>query len=613
MISKLNIQITLRAPFLTQSSAPMDYGIDAALARNQEDKLYIPGTLLIGNLRWAWEELKTLGVKNFQPDIDDWLGYHASSYFETGETSFLPKPKRLFMNDLVLTNRQEERNTSYRIRLDPKRGSVEKGAYIVTEQPIAPGEDMIFAGSARFLAHNEQQADDLIRHLEIGLKWILHLGANRNIGFGEMVGVSVKKIENTQSKNASSENVLAEDATAVYDLIIQPEAPFCISEHHINGENLFRSQDVIPGGVIKGTLASVWTTLLGRKQEASVDDKLDPNRPELCHYFEQLRITHAFPSTDSKRPLQRSLSVVKAGEHFYDIALCQSAGLIHQEAPAFAVDWKGKDYGKAEQIFQFGQAAVKRELRVHTAINSDKLRAEEGQLFAYNMIVPDDKIKWYARLDLTAVPESERPQVLEQLQTLIAQGLTGLSKTKTYVQIQILPANHIPPRQPSNPTLRDGVWILTLQTPALLCDPTLLTNNTSDNALHQAYAQVFAEMSEQSLELVRFFATQSLAGGEYLWKRFQYPQYQPYLLSDASSVFVLTPKPDKTETAQDYIEQWLQTGLPVPDWAIKKYQRHDKPGNHWQNCPYLPQNGYGEIAVNLALHWEKQAKKEKPK
>lgn len=596
-ITQLKISLTVRGPFLTQTSTPLDYGIDTALARNKDKTPYLPGTLLTGKLREAWLELIDLGVEQCQPDIISWLGEKSDPSQDTLESTVLPKPKRLYINDLVLTQTEEKKEVNYRIRLDSKRGSVEKGAYLVTERPFAPGDEITFQGTARFLARNETEANELTRQLEIGLKWLSQLGADRTVGFGELIGVN---IEPDLAVN-SAEPTEPLPASDTYDITIRPESPFCISEHHIAGNNLFNSSNVIPGGVIIGTLANIWKSLLGHKNTISVDSQLDSERQELSDYFDDIRVTHAFPGYDPIRPTQPPLSLVKADD-LYDVALCDGAGLINDLAPAFAVDWKGNDYAEVDKLF--GKPAVKREVRVRTKINYQKRRSEDEQLFAYEMAVPTDDITWTARLELSAVPAEKRPQLVKQLQSLIAPGLVGLGKTKAYAQIELLPPNSILPCQASNLESRDGVWILTLQTPALLCDPDVLT--ATGQTLHQAYASVFAELSENSLELVRFFATQSLAGGFYLWKRFQTDQpYQPYLLTNEGSVFVLQPTQEKA-AAKSFIEKWSKTGLPVPDWANKKYQRAGKAGNHWSNCPYIPQNGYGEIAVNLPIHWEKR-------
>ena len=618
IVAELKISITVRAPFLTQSSAPEDYGLDAVLARDNEKRFYIPGTLIIGKLRQAWQELKSLQTAKFKPKIDDWLGKTSdpNQEIDEPENTVLPQRKRLYIENLILSETGDEPEKSknspnFRIRMNSERGVVDHGAYIVTERPFVAGEKIIFQGIAHFLATNKQEIKEFYSYLKTGLQWISQLGANRTIGFGEVIEVDVKQpipISSVQAKRLPiSEN-------AIYDLCIRPQSPFCIAERRIFG-NLFQSSKVIPGNVIKGTIANMWIALLGGKTN-QVNEGLDKNRPELIRHFDALRFTHAFPSTQQQtRPVIPPLSLVKdtIDKEVYDIALCEGPVLIKERAPEFAVDWK--KHSDVEE--RFGWPSIKQELRVRTAIESEKRRARENQLFAYEMVVPENDLAWYAHLDLSAVLETDRPKVVEQLQSLLAQGVTGLGKTKAYTHIELLPEKTV--KLPNNShfeiALKEGVWIVTLQTPALLCNPHELNASQVDN-LKQAYSNVWHQLSGGSLQLSmeRFFATQSLAGGFYLWKRFQKTQtYQPYLLTDAGSVFVLSPQKGKEQHAQECIEKWCLNGLPVPKWAIKEYKLSDKPEEQWSNCPYIPQNGYGEIAVNLPIHWDRNPQNKKVK
>ncbi len=450
---------------------------------------------------------------------------------------------------------------------------------------------------ARFLARDKTEADSLIHHLGIGLKWIHQLGANRTIGFWQVIDVKIKSIT---AKSVQSAETLPTDCNT-YDIAIRPESSFCIADHRI-ADNFFKSSQVISGDVIKGALTTMWISLLGL-HNAMVDENLDSQRPELGRYFDKIHISHAIPGCQQIRPVQQPLSLVKMDDKFYDVALCEGAGLINGDAPAFAIDWKTDDYSKIAKMF--GWPDVKRELRIHTEIDSEKRRTADKQIFAYEIVAPNDNIIWDAGLNLSAVPDSDRPKLVEQLQSLVAQGLTGLGKTKTYAQMELLAPNTTRPCHDSNLDMRDGVWILTLQTPALLCNPDCLiaTESNQHDVLYQAYAEVFDDISAQA-----FFCYPIRSRGVYLWKRFQYPKnYQPYLLTNEGSVFVLCSQ-SQEKTAKGYLKTWLRTGLPVPKWAIEKYQRDGKPGNHWSNCLYIPQNGYGEIAVNLSIHWEKAPK-----
>lgn len=259
------------------------------------------------------------------------------------------------------------------------------------------------------------------------------------------------------------------------------------------------------------------------------------------------------------------------------------------KAPEFAVDWKSNEKVQEE----FGWADPERELRVRTAIDSERRKARDEQLFAYEKIVPK-KTDWYCQLDMGTVPDHDRMKVEAQLRDLLANGLRALGKTKARAAIEVqstIPAKHI-----SQNTPRDGQWIITLQTPALLCDP----NEIAQSDLLMAYRTVWKQLSADSLDLKHFYAQQSLAGGRYLWQRFQPSKdYSPWLLTNAGSVFVLKPEPGQETKAQDCIDRWLAHGLPLPEWAARLY------GNHWTTCPFLPEGGYGEIAVNLEIHWAK--------
>ena len=105
-------------------------------------------------------------------------------------------------------------------------------------------------------------------------------------------------------------------------------------------------------------------------------------------------------------------------------------------------------------------------------------------------------------------------------------------------------------------------------------------------------------MSEGSLELERYFAAQKLAGGQYIGHRFQRAKsaqdYRPYVLTTPGSVFVL--KATDSDTAEKLIRTWKSSGLPLSPHLTTNGEPE-----FWQ-CPFRPQEGFGEFAVNLAVH-----------
>lgn len=590
----LTVRLTLQGPILTQSTSAGAYGIDSPVARDSQDRCYLAGTLVKGRLRQSWEELRSIDTLEQKPKIEAWLGNGTGNSEDTSK-SFTPARGLLRFSNFVDETKRKSREI-YRIAIDEARGAVRKGAHQSIESPYGAGEQATFTGTIRFFASDEKAADEIKRWIETGLRWTTNFGAERTVGFGRLVNVEIIGDDRpdipTESETTTGEGMI--------DLLIGPQSPFCIARRRADN-NLFESETVIPGGVLKGSVASVWLALLGKPAELEIKDDSDPSRLELCRNFAKLRFTHAFPIDDGKRAITAPLSLIKGKpspgqkDKLRDVALTERPILLDGNAPSFDIDWKDRNDVDA----RFGWPSIKRELRVRTAIDREKRKAKKEQLFAYEMIVPNG-VQWHARVDLGGVDKSERALVEKQLREIVRLGLHGIGKTKAYAEVHLPDGEEVKQAHESHSAPRDGMWIVTLQTPALLCDPRELAGNNSSAALSEAYAETFDKLSSKSLKLKHFYARQSLAGGLYLHRRFQTGKpYNPFLLTDAGSVFVLEAVGDK---AQSFIDDWLLHGLPLPEWVAEIY------GNDWKSCPYLRENGYGEIAVNLDIHW-----KEKPR
>jgi hypothetical protein len=210
------------------------------------------------------------------------------------------------------------------------------------------------------------------------------------------------------------------------------------------------------------------------------------------------------------------------------------------------------------------------------------------------MIVPDGH-EWEGLVDLSRVDASKREKVLSQLIDLLGYGMNAWGKTKTSAETWITGAA----RMDGAPSIDGNHYVVTLQTPAILCDPDDLNEASGKQELSDSYEKVWAELSGGTVKLVRYFAQQTLAGGYYLHERFQSKKaYYPWLLTDAGSVFVLEAI---NGGAGQMIDDWVKHGLKLPKWAVERYGSDSLPGDHWKCCPYIPENGYGEIAVNIQL------------
>lgn len=613
----LTVTLTLQGPILTHSTGPGASHLSSPFARNARGEYNVPGSLIKGRLREAWTELES-AVGNFLParcglTIEQLLG-HGSGNQQNDELSTQPKRGRLHFEDFVDHHKSRtssgQEQVRYRIKLDEARGSVSRGAYQVIEAPYAVGEEASFVGQIRFRAKDAGDAQKIRDCIEMGLRWVTNVGANCNVGFGRLLDVQVT------DRPAATANPASVTATGAERLEIQiaPLSPFCVSRRRI-ADNLFESDIFIPGAVLKGCVAHTWRTLRGDDPDGEINTGYDLTRAELCEHFHSVRFTHAFPARRSQRsrPVTPPLSLVKLQAHegaLYDLALFREPILIGEPngsnrtkwiAPSFDIDWK--DDSDVRQLF--GWANPTRELRVRTAIDPNRRKAKEEQLFAYEMIVPDDVI-WHAAIDLSAITDlSSRKKVEEQLVGLLMNGLRGLGKTKAEATVSVSPAGSAPPIHASDPAPRIDAqsqqhsWIVTLQTPALLCDP----EDVKSNGLLEAYRRTWDKLSSFTLHLEYFFARQSLSGGYYLYRRFMKPgEYYPYLLTDAGSVFVLSALPGKEPEAQTCIKDWLTHGLPIPELTLPVIKDDSLPHDDWRNCPYVREGGYGEIAVNLETH-----------
>lgn len=588
------IEIKVKAPFMTQATEPGGYGMDAVLARNADNRPFIAASLLVGHLRQAWEELAEILQGEPEevcaiclPETDRLLG--AKSF----EKDSAPRTRQLFFSDFVLQDQEapekgtETKTSRCRISIDQSRGAVEENMLQVMESPFPSGSVLTFAGKVRFEVNEEREAETIKNQIACGLQWMDQIGAFASIGFGTVVDVALKDIKKEEIQILRH----GEYDTAI-PFSLKPDAPFCIAGRP-QADNIFISREIIPGGVVRGALArslAVWSGQTGKLKE-------------LAENFSKIRITHLFPDDSAKRerPVWFPLSTAKTSKGIYDLALMEGPCLIDSEAPAFCPDWKTE----VDVREKFRWPSLKKEIRVRTAMDRTKRRQMDEQLFAYEMIQPGNSV-WLGRMDLSEVDENVRGKVRDQLLAICRPGILGIGKTKVRCDFELFPQT-----ETSHTTRLDfsgqGL-IVTLQTPALLLNPALLKENSDPAALHHVYKKSWKELF-QGLCLKRFFARQNLSGGKYQKARFQKDKpYEPWLLTEAGSVFVFDLENVSGKALKERLETWLVTGLPIPSNVRDAYSldRDRAEADLWNTCPFISQNGYGEIAVNLDVHWRKR-------
>jgi hypothetical protein len=528
------LRMVLESPFLSRGLTAAGLGVDMAQSRNQDGRVMLPGDMILGNVRQAWDELglgradlfgAKSGDKSDQPD------------------SNAPQRGHLLIGDLV-AQQDDEEATLTRVRIDDDTGAAANGGLFVVEMPFALGREVEFCGDVVYWVEaDESQAvcDDL----EKALKLIPAVGAMKSAGFGWVVEVSLTLDEN---RPTTAPPMVADPVADRIALTITLDRPFLVDARRV-ADNVFQGSSVIPGAVFKGAVAQ----RLARAGLKAGDE------------LTRIVFGHAFPADAPVAPLPHSLAVNKPCTEFDDFLLNPEPRLIGGEVPCFAPDWK--DEAKVAALVNRPYAqSLQFETRTRTAIKAETGRPEDGQLFSYAAVRPDGR-SWRAVLDRNGADKA----FFEQVVAMMRQGLDGIGKTSAIAQVQIaeLPAPVVQP-------LKDDLWALVLCTPALLNDPEALRGGTS---LHDDYAAYWQTVVGG--KLVRHFARHRLAGG-YQGMRFRRAAgtYQPYVLTEPGAVFLLQGD------CGEALEALARANLPPrPTDAT------------WKTCPFMPENGFGAIHI----------------
>lgn len=640
IVVHLKIKLLVEGPILSGSTALQIPGIDAAMARDGNGDPYLPYSLVKGKLRQSWHDFGDAMGQAYgsrAPNPDELLGPKPRSNDPEGIDSNGPHWQlgRLRFTDFVQKDHQIRRDSLItRIHIDEKSLAAAQGQLQVIESCFAAGEQVPFEGTIRFVAHDLDEVEPLTKLIVAGLKYSPNYGAEKSIGFGRTLDAHIEQLQLWSMQSAEQNlRTLAQrlypqhqvsgkesinstsrpSAITKYPFALNVHAPFVLGWRQSSG-NIFESEESISGAVLKGILAEVMRQLTPGQRTADVGKLSSSTFPALQKHFSKLRLSHAFPTDKTKQPLQRAVQVPQSLVNGnVDVSHFKSVNeylQCHDSAVRFQTDWKSDDWGTAGQLFPYPD--LERELRVRTQIDPDKRRAKDENLFAYEMIRPDG-LCWTGWIDVTDIPEEDRCKLLDEIDSLSQSGMLGLGKTKAACDWSIL--QDLESAHPSTPlTGSETRYVLTLQTSALLCDPRPLSPEklaqaqSPQQALFDEYQKCFHQLSDGCLKLSHFFATQSLAGGFLHWRYRHGQVYNPWLLTDAGSVFVLEPSENESGrfgTAHEVIQLWNERGIPVPANLLQVYceldvgMAHTEQSEVWDACPFIPHNGYGEVTVNL--------------
>ncbi|MDQ1261071.1 MAG: hypothetical protein QG575_252 [Euryarchaeota archaeon] len=605
------ISLVILGPFLTAATGPDCYGVDKSAHRDHLGRLVIPASHLKGKLRSSLEELESFFDPVDQFDLKELFGTKSE------EGSFEPLTATLHFGDLASSVNPGNDMTRTRVTINRISQTAKQNLLREVEDPFPSGTEICFNGEVTFRAPDLGAATRLAGFLRLGLKWLPTMGAEKGVGFGRLKSVQVSAPSEVR---ASAIPALSGTSNALH-LRITAHEPLLAGGIKSRRTNFVSSRRELSGGLIKGALAAELNKAHG---VIPVTKPLDagcsadfPGLDSLIRNFSAIRVTHALPTlVGGKRPVRLPLSAVEHNGSMGDVALSREATPLVNccDSPAYQ--------GDAKNLERYIGLAEPAELFItRSEINDVSQRTAEGQLFTYQFYAPYTNemqprpIEWVCNVNFDSISEpAERAATRQQFVTAVYQHMHRLGKLGRSVTITAKDGLAVPAEHSHN-LIEDGLVLVTLQSNAIMLDPADVRSLPLGMDLHELYAAYWQDLSEGSLKLDDFFAHQGFEGG-YLYHRYlgaaerdYHPnRYRPYYLTLDGSLFKLRVV-DK-EKAIVLLNRWLTCGLQLPKWALDEYGQYNRPV--WKNCPFVPENGYGEIAVNLDWHWDHRIESYQP-
>jgi hypothetical protein len=417
---------------------------------------------------------------------------------------------------------------------------------------------------------------------------------------------------------------------AYLPFLVFPLEPVWIASVQRPKSHFTEGLDHVPGAALKGALAA----LLNRDAGLPFETEISPTHPgarswpNVAKHFQSIRFLHAYPvgpvsAPGSDRSFPVPLSAFAAGkstEQVSDIALvAPDAPWTEAWPPAFAPDCSGlqtfvANSGTSGEALDERRAVM--DVTLRTAIDEKTLTAKDKHLFGYTQLS-----EIVARRNAAGsgkdpvVPQLERQGFASEVSFVVAPGdveplkkelasllpRIRLGKTNAAAAVRQGGASPGPLQERLRLYGREPV-VLTLMSDALLDIPTSGINGMTD--LTALYDQFWREALKRvgyehptSTLINSVFARQGLRGG-WAGRRGRASAYRCFYLTLAGSVFVTAVTAAECLTnhkLREALDQIERAGAPLLEQGLS-----------WQNCPYVPENGYGEVAICHPWHLQRR-------
>ncbi len=602
-----NIILYLKGPILSKGTTNT-MGLDSIFYRKSDGLIALKGSHVKGKLRDSFHDLeKLVNLNNFT--IDGWFGKKMQEAFDTG------KGKLFFSDfDLMETNIQKLK-PSTRNSIDRKTGTARDKFLQINENLFVSGSTSAWKGCIQFWAENDKEASSIAESLKVGLKWIGGFGSMKGCGFGRLTKIDVQLNPNKQKTEIAITNTTRE-----YHLTIRMIDDLFVGGK-VNSSNYRESVKIISGSVLKGSVARAINDLCGAELNEDINNEnknVYSQFPNLATNFSKIRFTNAFPSGDeTKRPVFIPMSTVYSDNKEYkDVAHVNKFALDHttKKAPTFRIDWKGSEYIEKE----FGWEDCITINKTRTSIDIKSRTASENQLYTFQYISPycnysgtkanKKRIIWISNI---IFPKNNTRETASELFDAIQQAWKYLGKRDSRFDFKINQGLATSAIKERSETIIDDHAVVVLQSDALLFHAFKQSNLEN---LRELYNKYWSEATNGNMYLVNFFARQKMVGGYFghQYKQLHNNRYYPWVLTEAGSVFVL--KAYDNDLANTQLSRLKIDGLPLPiDIASEVENLGISDGDSWKVCPFVAENGYGEISINLNWHWTKRFNAEQEK
>ena len=611
---ELQVKLSVKAPLISSGGGDAVRNLNQVFYQTASGELALQHSHIKGKLREAMQEMQKYGC--FFPIID------LQSLFGQGcskdeispvllKSTLLPHRARLHFSDFLLSDKSlnlpPDQHRLTKVSINSITGTSKENFLQVIENRFKSGDIVIWSGVISFFSKSEEAAL-IAKNLTLGLKWITAFGGSKGSGFGCLESVTTELYEADSFLPEKSAIPRSHDGISLHlefidDLIIGGMS---------RGTNFIKSETVIPGGVVKGSLARFLNQLCDTVPDTEAigmnNRKVVDHFPLLTKYFSALQFSHAFPvhAAQENRPVVIPFSAVKTsvGEEldaYFDVALLQKPSLDrNNKAPEFQVNWKNS--GFLQEYFGWASCDIINKTR--TAIDPKTRRAKDESLYTFQYLTPfnagseKEKVKWIANLRFPDLKPSEQEQLLDEFIKAIHQGWSVLGKRGSCFSFTVRDGLAQDVILPLSEAVYDkDIAVVVLQSDALMFDGMSIAAHHQKPDLQSIYNDYWQEITEHSCDLVRLFTRQKFSGG-YLAKRYKiYPHYYPFILTEAGSVFVLRIK--NREKAEKILLHLQKKGLPLPSLIARRVLENREP---WELCPFVSENGYGEIRINQPWH-----------